>query len=169
MSQTVFVAGGSGFIGLEFCRACVAAGYTVLALCRSEAAVRRVEALGARAVKGDLLQPGAWQGVARRAGQVVQLAQPPLVFGRMSAQQAWKYNRERKAMDVNLLGALDSRGVARVLYVSGACYYGNLGPDLHDEAATPRPRGVGRLAAGGVLRVSHYLEAGLPIVTAFPG
>jgi len=50
----VFVTGGSGFVGSHLIPALVAAGHSVWALARSEASARRVEALGARRVWGEL-------------------------------------------------------------------------------------------------------------------
>lgn len=52
--MNVFVSGGSGFVGRALVAALVARGDRVLALARSDAAVRTVEALGARALRGDL-------------------------------------------------------------------------------------------------------------------
>lgn len=114
-----------------------------------------------------MLEPGKWQGQARAAEFVVRLAQPTLSFG--TAKRAALYERESALMDTNLLKGLDPRIVKRVIYVSGACYYGNLGVELCDETAKPHPSGLGRLAIGGMERVGVYLRDGLPIVVAFPG
>ena len=53
-SETAFVTGGSGFIGGRLIRRLVADGVAVRALARSESSAAKVEALGARAVRGDL-------------------------------------------------------------------------------------------------------------------
>jgi uncharacterized protein YbjT (DUF2867 family) len=50
----VFVTGGSGFLGGRLISTLRARGDRVLALARSERAVRRVESLGAEAIRGDL-------------------------------------------------------------------------------------------------------------------
>lgn len=50
----VFITGGSGFVGRNLIRACVARGDHVLALARSPAAQQQVQALGAQTVSGDL-------------------------------------------------------------------------------------------------------------------
>jgi nucleoside-diphosphate-sugar epimerase len=54
MTGTAFVTGGSGFIGGRLVERLVGEGTTVRALARSEASARRVEELGAEAVRGDL-------------------------------------------------------------------------------------------------------------------
>jgi nucleoside-diphosphate-sugar epimerase len=52
--KRAFVTGGSGFVGRELVRDLVGRGIEVVALARSEAAVRAVTALGATAARGDL-------------------------------------------------------------------------------------------------------------------
>ena len=169
MSRTIFLAGGSGFIGAEVCRACVAAGDVVLALCRSQSSARKMETLGAVPVEGDLLEKGTWQEHARDAECVAHLAQPTFFGGRITTKRAEAYREGRARMDANLLGALDPLKIKRVVYVSGTCYYGNLGTALCDETATPRPCSIGRYIVDTVERLDAWTKNGLPIVTAFPG
>lgn len=57
--MNVFVTGGSGYVGRNLIRALVARGDAVRALARSDASVKAVEALGAVAVGGDLLDEAA--------------------------------------------------------------------------------------------------------------
>jgi len=52
--RTVFVTGGSGFVGARLIRRLVVGGWAVRALGRSEDALRKVAALGAEPVRGDL-------------------------------------------------------------------------------------------------------------------
>jgi nucleoside-diphosphate-sugar epimerase len=54
MTDTAFVTGGSGFIGGRLVERLVGEGKPVRALARSEESARRVEELGAEAVRGDL-------------------------------------------------------------------------------------------------------------------
>src|SRR3954452_24109462 len=63
LEQTAFVTGGSGFIGGRLIERLVAEGWRVRALARTDAAVARIEALGAEPVRGDLES-----GAALRAG-----------------------------------------------------------------------------------------------------
>lgn len=58
---TVFVSGGSGFVGRNLIRALIARGDRVLALARSAAAQEAVAALGATPVAADLLTVSAAQ------------------------------------------------------------------------------------------------------------
>lgn len=52
---TVFVTGGSGFVGRNLIRGLLAKGYSVKALARSAASAEVVERLGAKPVRGDVL------------------------------------------------------------------------------------------------------------------
>jgi dihydroflavonol-4-reductase len=61
----VFLTGGSGLIGGALAKRLVARGDEVVALARSEASARGLAALGARAVRGDVLdEAGLEQGMA---------------------------------------------------------------------------------------------------------
>jgi nucleoside-diphosphate-sugar epimerase len=54
MAETVFVTGGSGFIGGKLVQRLVGEGHSVRALARSDAAAERVSELGAEPVRGEL-------------------------------------------------------------------------------------------------------------------
>jgi nucleoside-diphosphate-sugar epimerase len=168
---TVFVTGGSGFIGQAFVRAAIAAGYGVSALARSDGSAARLRALGATGVIGDVRDDaGTWRSAAADADAVVHLAQPETFGGRVSGARARRYRDERLAMDRALLGALDPALVRRVVYVAGTSYYGDLsGGVLHDESAQPRPRGWGPYLAPAIAGLREHRLRGLPIVEAFPG
>ena len=76
MNDSIFVTGGSGFIGGAFLRLALAAGKQVQVLTRSESSAERVRRQGAQPVLGDLTAPGPWQAVAAQAETVLHLAQP---------------------------------------------------------------------------------------------
>lgn len=169
--RTVFVTGGSGFIGRAFVRAAVAGGYHVSALARSERSAAQLQTLGATGVIGDARDArGTWRSAAARAGAVVHLAQPETFGGRVTDARARRYCEERLAMDAALLGALDPAIVNRIIYVAGTSYYGDLEPSrVHDERAEPHPRGWGPYLAPALEALREQRLRGLPIVEAFPG
>lgn len=74
MAETAFVTGGSGFIGGRLIERLVGAGTTVRALARSPASERRVAALGAEPVRGDLSDRGSLAAGAAGTGVAFHLA-----------------------------------------------------------------------------------------------
>ena len=78
-SRSVFVVGGTGYIGTHVVRELVRTAspwHTVQVLTRSAASAAKASALGAEPVMGDLSEPGAWCDAVRTAGFVVHCAQP---------------------------------------------------------------------------------------------
>src|SRR4051812_25787784 len=73
----VFITGGTGTIGAPVVAELVAGGHTVLALARSEASARAVEASGATALRGELADLDVLRAGAAQADGVISLA-----FGR---------------------------------------------------------------------------------------
>jgi nucleoside-diphosphate-sugar epimerase len=70
----VFVTGGSGWIGSALVPRLVGAGHEVVALARSDAAAAKLEAAGARVVRGDIDDLDALRAGATDADGVIQLA-----------------------------------------------------------------------------------------------
>jgi nucleoside-diphosphate-sugar epimerase len=169
MGATIFVTGGTGFIGSAFVRRAVAGGHTVRVLARSKDSQEAARRLGAVPVGGDLSRAGDWQEGAARADWVVHLAQPRTFGGRVTRARAERYRDERLRMDRLLLDPLRADTVKRVLYVGGTSYYGNVGTQLVDEDTTPRPKGWGPYIAPAIEALARDLDRGLPLVVAFPG
>jgi hypothetical protein len=169
MPDTLFVAGGSGFVGKPFVRFAVEQGYDVQAISRSKQTASLLSALGATPISGDLLVPGPWQETAAQATYVVQIAQPPTFgIGRIGYAVAERYRANRLAMDANLLGCLRPDVVRRVVYVSGTSYYGQQTGGLHDETATPNPRGWGPYIIDALEQLARFKQR-LPIIEPAPG
>ncbi len=147
--ETLFVTGGSGFIGNSFVRHAVDAGKNVQALTRSEKSAERVRAAGATPIRGDLLQAGEWQAVAAQAQVVVHLAQPETYGTRITRKRALNFRQERLRMDANLLDSLKPDVVQRVIYVGGTSYYGSQGNRTVDESDDPSAQRVGALYRPG--------------------
>ncbi len=169
MTQTLFVAGATGFIGTHFVAHALRAGYHLTATTRSQERADVLRAQGIEVIVGDLLTPGEWQHAAARADCVVHIAQPLTFGGKVTRQRAEDYRRERLKMDLNLLTTLMGSAGQRIVYVSGTSYYGDLGPDLHDESATPKPKGWGPYIVEALAQVRAFRERGLNVVEAFPG
>src|SRR5262245_44656794 len=106
MAYTIFVTGGSGFIGSAFVRRAVEAGHHVQVLTRSEKSAERVRASGAEPVIGDLNTSGPWQEAVAKAQIVVHLAQPETYGEKVTAKRAERFREQRLKMDANLLDCL---------------------------------------------------------------
>ncbi|KAF3020650.1 hypothetical protein E8E14_012534 [Neopestalotiopsis sp. 37M] len=70
----LFVTGATGYIGSVFTEKAVAAGHTVHGLSRSEAGDKKLEALGAVAVRGDISTHEVLRSEAAKADAVIHLA-----------------------------------------------------------------------------------------------
>jgi nucleoside-diphosphate-sugar epimerase len=166
---SVFVTGGTGFIGSVLTRELVTRGLSVSVLARSNESAAAVRAMGAEPVHGDLLRQGPWQDAARAADFVVHLAQPATFGTRVTLERAEAYRRDRLVMDRHLLAPLDPARTSKVVYVGGTSFYGDLGTSLRDEDATPAPRGWGPFIAPAIHALDDHVRRGLPVVAAFPG
>lgn len=112
MSATVFVTGGSGFVGGSVIQRFAQSGASVRALARSDVAVQRVESLGARAVHGDLGSVEAMQAAMRGADLVIHCAALADEWGAPAA-----FEEANVRGTANVLRAARAAGVARVVHV----------------------------------------------------
>jgi nucleoside-diphosphate-sugar epimerase len=167
--ESLFITGGTGFIGTHLIKLAVAANYPTKVLVRSEASAAKVRAAGAEPVMGDILLAGPWQQEAMRATFVMHLAQPVTFGGRITKARANQYQTERLQMDRLLLSSLTPQNTKRLIYVGGTSYYGDQGKELATEEKTPNPRGWGRFLAPSIESLQQDIARGLPIVSAFPG
>jgi uncharacterized protein YbjT (DUF2867 family) len=113
-TRSVFVVGGTGYIGTQVVREVLRAaapGQAVQVLTRSEASAARVRALGATPVMGNLSEPGAWCDVVRMADFVVQCAQP--------SPRTEDYGI-RVQQEAHLLDAIDPNRAVRCVFVVSA-------------------------------------------------
>ncbi|KAF2119269.1 putative NAD dependent epimerase/dehydratase [Lophiotrema nucula] len=74
MSQTIFITGGSGYIGSVIIEQAIAQGYTVKSLSRSEASDEKLRKLGATPVRGDLTTLDVLTKEASEADIVISMA-----------------------------------------------------------------------------------------------
>jgi len=129
--QTVFVTGGSGFLGRRLIPALVSAGYRVRAMARSDESAATVEQLGAAAVRCDLTDSSAaLTGQMRGCETVVHAAGRFREGGGHAA-----YERDNIAGTQKMLAAAESAGVRRFVYVGAAgCLVGGKPVQDADES-----------------------------------
>jgi nucleoside-diphosphate-sugar epimerase len=108
-----FVTGGSGFVGRNLIRALRERGASVVALARSDAAARAVQAAGAEPVPGDLDDTAALERAVAGCDTAFH-----------SAAKVDDFGREEEFLRVNVIGtenvlrAARAGGVARFVHVS---------------------------------------------------
>lgn len=112
-TRTVFVTGGSGFLGQQLIADLVAGGHRVKALARSDAAAAAVKARGADAVPGDLDDVAALQRGMAGCDAVVHCAAKVGQWGR------WEdFLRDTVQGTANVVTAARHAGVTRLVHVS---------------------------------------------------
>ncbi|MEK7487091.1 MAG: NAD-dependent epimerase/dehydratase family protein, partial [Planctomycetota bacterium] len=133
--QTVFVTGGSGFLGRTLIQELCKAGYRVRALARSAIAAEVVQKLGAEAVLGDLDNISALQKGMEGCSLVFHSAAKTEDWGR------WKdFLRINVSGTENVLTAAKNAKVPRFLHVSTEAVLVGGGPIHNAEETRPLPR-----------------------------
>jgi dihydroflavonol-4-reductase len=115
-----FVTGGSGFVGGAIVRRLVADGREVRALARSAEAAAAVEAVGARPVRGDLLDEPVLTAAMRGCGSVFHVAGVNEMC-RRDPEAMLRANVEGTA---SVVRAAAAAGVIRVVHTSSAATIG---------------------------------------------
>jgi nucleoside-diphosphate-sugar epimerase len=164
---TAFVTGADTFLGTELTSLLVSRGHRVLALTQSLEGAEALRRMGAVPVMGDLLTPGRWQDEAA-ADWVLHLPPPP-ARGRIFPKRGAKMASAHLTLDANLLDAVSAGSTRRIVYVADTRCYGAAGsrPVTEDEPACPTASG--RWLVPALDRLSGYVLAGMPIVTAISG
>jgi len=150
--MNVFLAGGSGAIGVPLVRALVAAGHSVTALTRSPANAPMLRALGATPAVADALDADALRRVvvaAHPTHVIHQLTALPK-GGPRSARDLMPTNRLRTEGTRNLVAAASAAGAARMIGGSFA---------LLGAAKSGIPPGIAAAADAVQSMESQILEA----------
>lgn len=137
MANTVFVTGGSGFVGRNLIAALRDRGYRVRALARSQRAAETVRRIGAEPVMGDLQDDHALRAGMRGSKFVFHVAADTRPWG--DYDEAFKINvvgTER------VLEAAHAAGVSRLVYASSEAVL--IGADQRNlvnvDETWPRPK-----------------------------
>ncbi|GAA0442316.1 3-beta hydroxysteroid dehydrogenase [Acrocarpospora corrugata] len=130
--STIFVTGGSGFIGAALLPALSAAGHRTIALARSDRAADRVAALGALPVRADLSGQDALAHAMAGCDAVIHAA------ARMHGGRPADFHRDNVAGTRSLLAAARSAGVRRFVHLGAAgCLVGGRRPILDADESWP--------------------------------
>ncbi|MEA2497096.1 MAG: hypothetical protein QOJ29_5007 [Thermoleophilaceae bacterium] len=103
--RSLFVLGGTGFIGTGLVREAVAAGWTVKALARSSESARALEQLGAEPVEARVDDSETWIAAASGATAVIDLVQPSFP-NRLTDRAVRRLAEERLALTRSVVAGL---------------------------------------------------------------
>jgi dihydroflavonol-4-reductase len=120
LPETAFVTGGTGFLGGAIVERLVAQGRAVRALARSDEAARKLRALEAEPVRGDVLDRGALADAMRGCG-VVYHAAGVNAFCLLDPSALFEVNVQGS---LNAVQAAADACVRRVVYTSSAATIG---------------------------------------------
>jgi nucleoside-diphosphate-sugar epimerase len=135
--MSVFVTGGSGFLGQHLLRVYTGAGTPVRALARSDGAAAAVAAAGAEPVRGDL-----GDSAALKAG----MAGCEVVVHAAALADQWgppaRFDEVNVAGTAAVLDAARAAGVPRLVHVSTEAVLADGGPLHNVDETHPRPAKV---------------------------
>jgi uncharacterized protein len=168
--NTVFVMGGTGFIGTEMTKALVGRGDRVYALARSPATEAKVRDLGALPVRGNVYEPENWIPTVPPidyAINVLGFFNDPMP-SRLSVAFAVK-KHERYTQWANILLQLARlKQLKAAIHVTGTTIYEERGAELITEETPLRYKlcGFNRIAYTATRLMQDAIHAGLPVVVA---
>lgn len=134
--SSVFVTGGTGFIGEALVRRLVGDGHDVMALARSAAAVASVKAAGAAPVRGELADIASLEAGMAGSRLVFHVAG----VNEMCPRNEMAMFRTNVTGTRNVVAAAASAGVDRVIYTSSAVVLGEAAGTLGAETSEHRGR-----------------------------
>lgn len=156
--RSIFILGGTGFIGKEVVAEAIDSDFEVRGLARSAASETALNDLGAEAVRADVAEPGTWRELIRGADVVIDLVQPKFPK-RLSGAAVNRISSERQAVTAHVLGAvggLPAKERPLLFFVSGV---DDLKPDSEGRVSErsrvrPDPQGLSRVG----VRVRGLIE-----------
>ncbi len=105
MSRSIFILGGTGFIGSEVVREAVGQGFEVKGLARSAGSEVKLRELGAEPVKASVDQPHGWREAAQGADVLIDLVQPEFP-NRLSGSAVKRISQQRQEITESVVEAV---------------------------------------------------------------
>src|SRR5215472_4331386 len=130
LNRTLFILGGTGFIGHEAIIQALKAEWQVKALTRSEEGTQKLRQMGAQPVIGDLSQAQAWIAEAQGATALIDLTQPKLPQ-RVNRSAMQSLSTQRQAMTRSVLEVLKSLSAQERPVFFSISSADDLEPDAH--------------------------------------
>ncbi|MGK7872107.1 MAG: NAD-dependent epimerase/dehydratase family protein [Xenococcaceae cyanobacterium] len=133
MTNNVFLTGGSGFVGMNIIPQLLDSGYMVYGLARSEDALKKVEAVGAKGVLGSLSDLKNAQKALENCQIVIHCA----AYMNFTYEYEKFYNVNVQGTK-NLVAAAKRAGLKKFIYISAASVINGKPVKNVDELYTPR-------------------------------
>ena len=153
----VFLTGATGYIGGAVADALMAAGHDVVGLARSDDAVRRLEARGINARRGDLREPQSISEAAREMDAVIHTA---------STNDTGAPQADRETVEA-ITQALEGTNKP-FIYTSGIWVYGDTGDSVADEQSPLNPTPLVAWRPSNEQRVLEATKRGVRAVVIRP-
>lgn len=153
----VFLTGATGYIGGAVADALKAAGHEVFGLARSDDAVRRLEARGIHARRGDLREPESISEAAREMDAVIHTA---------STNDTGAPQTDRDAIEA-ITQALEGTNKP-FIYTSGIWVYGDTGDSVADEQSPLNPTPLVAWRPSNEQRVLEFTKRGVRAIVIRP-
>jgi nucleoside-diphosphate-sugar epimerase len=153
----IVLTGGTGVLGRAALPSLVAAGHDVLAVVRSPRAAQVAEALGARTVRGNVLDVASLEAAYDGADAVVNLATAVPVGHNAFVPGAWRRHDQLRTSGVaNVVEAARRAGVRRVVQESVSFVYAEQGEDWITEQSPVEITPMTEPAAVGESHIQDY-------------
>lgn len=168
--KSVFITGGTGYIGRSVVEASLQQQLQVKVLTRSKEKAKLLKKSGAFPVIGDLHDNGLWQEEIAKAEYIIHLASPPTWGKKITKKIAERFKEEHYAMTKRLFESLDPNIVKKIVFVAGTSCYGDAGNGMRaSEFYKNTPKGWGPYLMPSVHLAENYANKGFPVVFAYPG
>jgi farnesol dehydrogenase len=131
---TIFVTGGTGFIGTKLVNALVAKGHTVRCLSRSTSNIEGLRHERISFVQGDILDPASIQKGMEGCTQVYHLA----AYAKNWAKDPQEFFRLNVDGMQNVFNAARTAGVQRIVFTSTIVTFGPSAPGTVRDESSPR-------------------------------
>ncbi len=135
----VLVAGGAGYIGSVLTETCLKAGHDVVVYDNLSTGHRQSVHPDARLVVGDVGDRGLVLQTLRQSGSEAVVHMAGFIEAGESMTDPGKYFRNNACRPLELLDAMASAGVGKILFSSTAAIYGNPESDYLSEEHPQRP------------------------------
>jgi farnesol dehydrogenase len=166
--MTVFLTGGTGFLGQRIARRLTEAGHTVVALARPGRAARELLPAGVRLAEGDVTDPASVLRAAEGCDTIVHAA----ALVKMWVRDAGQFDRVNVGGLRHVLEAARRLGVRRILYTSSFMALGPTDGAVADETwrrTAPAHNHYERTKAEADAVAREAAAAGAPLVIVYPG